>query len=67
MLSLYSLQGDLFAYLKEKGALKPRVAVKFALDIARLVESFHPELVLKILYLYLALLIWIWDLIIFSL
>lgn len=34
-------KGDLHAYLKRKGALKPITAVKFALDIARLVKSFH--------------------------
>lgn len=29
------LQGDLRAFLKRKGALKPSTAVRFALDIAR--------------------------------
>jgi hypothetical protein len=33
-------KGDLRDYLKRKGALKPTIAVKFALDIARLVMSF---------------------------
>ncbi|KAG8659860.1 integrin-linked protein kinase 1 isoform X1 [Manihot esculenta] len=37
----YLPKGDLFAYLKEKGALKPRVAVKFALDIARGMNYLH--------------------------
>ncbi|KDP42670.1 hypothetical protein JCGZ_00174 [Jatropha curcas] len=32
---------DLCAYLKQKGALKPRVAVKFALDIARGMNYLH--------------------------
>lgn len=31
----FVVQGDLCAFLKRKGALKPVVAVKFALDIAR--------------------------------
>ena len=30
--------GELCAYLKKKGALKPMTAVSFALDIARLVK-----------------------------
>lgn len=31
-----SLQGDVGAYLKKRGALKLTTAIKFALDIARL-------------------------------
>ncbi|KAJ1378994.1 Serine-threonine/tyrosine-protein kinase, catalytic domain [Sesbania bispinosa] len=34
-------QGDLRAYLKRKGALKPIMAVKFALDIARGMNYLH--------------------------
>lgn len=34
-------KGDLRAFMKKKGALKPVTAVKFALDIARSVGSFH--------------------------
>ncbi|KAF9589774.1 hypothetical protein IFM89_028683 [Coptis chinensis] len=34
-------QGDLRAYLKRKGALKPTTAVKFALDIARGMNYLH--------------------------
>ncbi|KAJ1375937.1 Serine-threonine/tyrosine-protein kinase, catalytic domain [Sesbania bispinosa] len=34
-------QGDLRAYLKRKGALKPLMAVKFALDIARGMNYLH--------------------------
>lgn len=37
------MQGDLRAFLNTKGPLKPRLAVKFALDIARLVEQFKDE------------------------
>ncbi|XP_002520399.2 integrin-linked protein kinase 1 isoform X1 [Ricinus communis] len=37
----YLPKGDLCAYLKLKGALKPRVAVKFALDIARGMNYLH--------------------------
>lgn len=36
----YIFKGDLRAYLKRKGALKPIIAVKFALDIARSVRSY---------------------------
>ena len=34
------IQGDLRAYLKRRGALKPITAVKFALDIARSITNF---------------------------
>ncbi|KAH9770866.1 Integrin-linked protein kinase family [Citrus sinensis] len=34
-------KGDLRAYLKQKGALKPTLAVKFALDIARGMNYLH--------------------------
>ncbi|XP_020227654.1 integrin-linked protein kinase 1 [Cajanus cajan] len=37
----YLPQGDLRAYLKRKGALKPITAVKFALDIARGMNYLH--------------------------
>ncbi|KAG5081638.1 hypothetical protein AAZX31_02G271100 [Glycine max] len=37
----YLPQGDLRAYLKRKGALKPVTAVKFALDIARGMNYLH--------------------------
>ncbi|XP_004491350.1 serine/threonine-protein kinase 12 isoform X2 [Cicer arietinum] len=37
----YLPQGDLRAYLKRKGALKPIIAVKFALDIARGMNYLH--------------------------
>ncbi|KAI4308065.1 hypothetical protein L6164_031180 [Bauhinia variegata] len=37
----YLPQGDLYAYLKRKGALKPITAVKFALDIARGMNYLH--------------------------
>ncbi|KAH1092828.1 hypothetical protein GLYMA_14G026700v4 [Glycine max] len=37
----YLPQGDLGAYLKRKGALKPVTAVKFALDIARGMNYLH--------------------------
>ncbi|KAK7385940.1 hypothetical protein VNO78_31937 [Psophocarpus tetragonolobus] len=37
----YLPQGDLRAYLKRKGALKPMIAVKFALDIARGMNYLH--------------------------
>ncbi|KAK7245588.1 hypothetical protein RIF29_40435 [Crotalaria pallida] len=37
----YLPKGDLRAYLKRKGALKPSIAVKFALDIARGVGYLH--------------------------
>jgi len=34
------VQGDLRAFLKKKGALKPITAVRFALDIARSLSFF---------------------------
>lgn len=37
----YLPKGDLRAYLKQKGALKPTLAVKFALDIARGMNYLH--------------------------
>ncbi|XP_044503037.1 integrin-linked protein kinase 1 isoform X2 [Mangifera indica] len=37
----YLPKGDLCAYLKKKGALKPTLAVKFALDIARGMNYLH--------------------------
>ncbi|EOX92973.1 PREDICTED: serine/threonine-protein kinase STY8 isoform X2 [Theobroma cacao] len=37
----YLPKGDLRAYLKQKGALKPTTAVKFALDIARGMNYLH--------------------------
>lgn len=37
----YLTKGDLRAYLKRKGALKPLLAVKFALDIARGMNYLH--------------------------
>ncbi|XP_074575258.1 serine/threonine-protein kinase 12-like [Curcuma longa] len=37
----YLRKGDLCAYLKRKGALKPSVAVRFALDIARGMNYLH--------------------------
>ncbi|XP_048328299.2 integrin-linked protein kinase 1 isoform X3 [Ziziphus jujuba] len=37
----YLPKGDLYAYLKRKGALKPATAVKFALDIARGMNYLH--------------------------
>uniref|UniRef100_A0A2P2L8K3 Serine/threonine-protein kinase HT1 isoform X1 n=1 Tax=Rhizophora mucronata TaxID=61149 RepID=A0A2P2L8K3_RHIMU len=37
----YLSKGDLCAYLKLKGALKPRIAVKLALDIARGMNYLH--------------------------
>ncbi|XP_031263356.1 integrin-linked protein kinase 1-like isoform X2 [Pistacia vera] len=37
----YLPKGDLRAYLKKKGALKPTLAVKFALDIARGMNYLH--------------------------
>ncbi|KAJ4729067.1 putative Protein kinase [Melia azedarach] len=37
----YLPKGDLRAYLKQKGALKPSLAVKFALDIARGMNYLH--------------------------
>ncbi|GAV77164.1 Pkinase domain-containing protein/Ank_2 domain-containing protein [Cephalotus follicularis] len=37
----YLPKGDLRAYLKENGALKPTLAVKFALDIARGMNYLH--------------------------
>ncbi|XP_010035890.2 integrin-linked protein kinase 1 [Eucalyptus grandis] len=37
----YLPQGDLRAYLKRKGALKPIIAVRFALDIARGMNYLH--------------------------
>ncbi|KAL9316612.1 hypothetical protein ACSQ67_017613 [Phaseolus vulgaris] len=37
----YLPQGDLHAYIKRKGALKPVTAVKFALDIARGMNYLH--------------------------
>lgn len=38
------IQGDLRAFLKRKGALKPIMAVKFALDIARSVTGWFPQI-----------------------
>ncbi|KAL8144259.1 hypothetical protein V2J09_017291 [Rumex salicifolius] len=40
----YLPKGDLCEFLKIKGQLKPRTAVRFALDIARLVFFFLPNL-----------------------
>lgn len=37
------VQGDLRAFLKRKGALKPIIAVRLALDIARFLTLYKPE------------------------